>query len=114
MARRANPAAGPAETEEHDEKTPLEGGSSGVLENAVTETGGGAGKVVASAFREPEPGRPPPPPVKRYEVEGAGPNGRYVLLNGYKALFRDGKIVEDKDYDIAMLRQQGVRLRELT
>lgn len=113
MARRANPAAGATETEEHDEKTPLEGGTSGVLENAITEVGGGAGKVQASAFRAPDPDAPPPPVTKKYEAFGCGPGGRFVLLNGYKALIRDGRVVDEAFDDVAAMTAQGVSLRPI-
>jgi len=108
MARRANPAAGETATTEHDEQTPLEGGSAGVLVEHPTY-----GKPTASAQQPVDPDAPPPPKLKEYIVEGAGPNGRSVMLDGYKALFRDGKIVSEKDYNIETLRIQGVRLREL-
>ncbi|HUU43038.1 MAG TPA: hypothetical protein VMX57_04625, partial [Planctomycetota bacterium] len=81
MARRVNPGSGLRDTAEHAEKTPLEGGSSGVLENAVTEIGGG-GKVQASAFRLPDADAPPPPETKKFEVFGAGRDGKFALLNG--------------------------------
>jgi hypothetical protein len=111
MARRANPAAGETATTEHDEQTPLVGGSAGVLETTHNELT--HGQPTASATREPDPDAPPPPKVRRFIVEGAGPAGRGVMLDGYRANFRDGKICSEKDYDIEVLRAQGVRLREL-
>lgn len=108
MARRANPAAGETASAEHDEQTPLEGGSAGVLETAPTY-----GKPTTSAAKPADPDAEPAPKLKTYIVEGAGPQGRNVMLDGYKALLRDGKIVSEKDYNIEGLRLQGVRLREL-
>jgi hypothetical protein len=112
MARRANPAGGTTDSAEMDEKTPLEGGASGVLENAITEVGGGAGKVQASAFRS-DPNAPAPVPTKKYEAFGCGPGGRFILLNGYKALIRDGRVVDEAFDDVAMMTAQGVSLRPL-
>jgi len=112
MARRVNPGGGANDTTEHDDATPLAGGSSGVLENAVT-TVGGSGNVQASAWRAPPPDAPPPPVTKKYEVVGAGKDGRFALLNGYKALFRDGKVIDEAHWDIAALTAQGISLREI-
>jgi len=118
MARRVNartydaPEATDApETPKHD-ATPMTGGSAGVLDDAVKEVGGGAGKVTASAKREPK-AEAPSPPTKKYEVFGAGPQGRHVRLNGYKCIFRDGKIVDSKDYSVEDLYAQGISLREI-
>lgn len=113
MARRVNPANGPTETTEHEDATPLEGGSAGVLENAITEVGGGAGKVTASAATSPDPERPSPV-TKKYEVFGAGPAGKFVLLNGYKSLMRDGKVIDEAHWDVRALTEQGVSLREIS
>jgi len=113
MARRVNPAGGTTDSADLDEKTPLEGGSAGVLENAVTEIGGGAGKVSASAYREPAADAPVPVATKKYEVFGCGPSGKFILLNGYKALMRDGRVVDEAFDDIAMMTAQGVSLRQI-
>lgn len=115
MARRVNPAEGKTETAEHDEKTPLEGGSSGVLPDAGPG-GGIPGRVVGSAAREPDPDAPPPPPVKKYMVEGNRGNlpGYHVQEHGVLTLIRTGRVVDDVNFDIDGLRRQGVRLREMT
>ena len=111
MARRVNPAAGTAATEEHDEQTPMEGGSAGVIVSEYKAIAN-SGHTTATAYRPPAEDAPPPPLVRRYIVENAG-SGKSVLLNGYKALFKDGKVVDDVNYNIDGLKQQGVRLREL-
>lgn len=112
MARRVNPAEGKNETAEHEDPTPMAGGSAGVPAE-VTKAPTHPGHVSGAAAGAPNPDAPPSPPVKRYMVEGAGPNGKHLLISGYKALFKDGKIVDDVNYDIEALKQQGLRLRPL-
>lgn len=113
MARRVNPAAGATATADHDDTPAMLGGSNGVPSDAITEIGGGAGKVTGSAVRPLAADAPAPVPTKRYEAFGCGHNGRSVLLNGYKAVIRDGKIVDEAFDDIEMLTRQGVSLRPL-
>lgn len=112
MARRVNPAGGPTATEEHEEQTPMAGGSAGVLETA-SDAIPHPGQATANAYRAPDPDAPPSPPVYRFVVDGVRHDGVFALINGYKALFRNGKVVDSLNYDVEGLRQQGVRLRPL-
>lgn len=114
MARRVNPAAGAAATEEHKEQTPLEGGSSGILPDTLS-TSGIPGQVTGSAERPVDPNAPPPPVVKKYVVEGQRGNvpGYHVQEKGMLTLIRTGRIVDDSNFDVDGLRRQGVRLRAL-
>lgn len=112
MARRANPAAGATATAEHEEQTPMEGGSAGIPAEPH-KASFIPGEATATSARAPDPEAPPSPTVNRYMVENAGHMGKHVLMNGYKSLFKDGKVVDDLNYDIEALRQQGVKLRPI-
>ena len=112
MARRVNPAEGKAETADHDEQTPMTGGSPGVPP-AASSPAPLSGQISAGARQAPDPDAPPPPEVKQYMVEGMHPDGKKVLYAGYPVLFRNGKVVDDANFDVEGLRKQGVRLRPL-
>lgn len=100
MARKANPNFDVVEEAKLAPEFEL-------MENAISEVGGE--KISAKV---PEKVDAPIVPVKKYLVVCPS-GGKNVLMNGYKALLRDGKVIEDKDYDIAALREQGVMLKEL-
>lgn len=97
MARKANMMASHFDSKDGDEAVDME---SAPTEESV---------IVPPA---PPAVKAPDPIVKSYMVEGAG-NGKSIMMNGYKALFKDGKIVSEKDYDIKALQEQGLRLREM-
>lgn len=110
MARRVNPAEGKTETTEHDEQTPMTGGSPGVPAEA-TRSAALPGHAAASAQAAPDADAPPPPEVKRYTVEAGSP--RQVIYAGYPVMLPAGKVIDDANYDVEGLRKQGVRLRPL-
>lgn len=52
------------------------------------------------------------PPVDQYEVTG-DKNFNITTGAGYRAVLRPGKVVSASNYDIALLKRQGVKLRKL-
>ncbi len=54
-------------------------------------------------------GRGPGPIPKRYRVI----NGGMVMMTNVRTTMRAGKEISEKDYDIANLRRQGIKLEEL-
>lgn len=99
MARRANPAAGPAATEEHEEQTPLTGGASGI----PTEQ---SAAVQAPRVRDPD--EPQAPPPKRFVVL----EERKVAISGLIVRMPVGKILDGSNYDVDALLKQGLRVRD--
>lgn len=106
MARRANPAAGQAETIEHDEHVSMPGGAPGIYQDATRIMND---MRSATAYREPDPDAPPPPEVKKYRVM----NSQFILYNSCRVTLPVGKIVDGRSYDLDLLRNQGVVLNEV-
>ncbi len=100
MARRANPAAGQAATEEHEEQTPHEGGEIG-----IPQTG-----AIASAAQAPPANAEPEVAPARFMVEQT----RTVAMGGMPTIMRAGKVVDASTYDLDELRRQGVALRQIS
>lgn len=87
----------------------------------VTLLGGAAGmpsqaSVVANrpetrveVGRLQQEGTPPGTVVKRFVVE----NGGHVMIDGYRQRIPAGKIVDNRQYDLRVLKQGGITLREL-
>jgi hypothetical protein len=109
MARRVNPVTGEQSAEKDDkldERPPQPGGALGVVQEVTADPT----KPVASAARPPPVDAPPPPPVRRYRVEAH----KQVLYSGSMVAMRPGKVLEESQYDIDLLRRQGLQLKEIT
>jgi hypothetical protein len=51
----------------------------------------------------------PPTPPRAFRVVRGGK----ILARGYRTKLREGKIIDDLNYDIAQLKQQGILLEEV-
>lgn len=88
---------------------PTQGGASGIIENAETRIHY-AGEATSSARQvEPNPEAPPPPVPRRWRVT----QDRPVVLDGARTYMRAGKEVDDLNYNVDQLRQQGVPMEEI-
>jgi hypothetical protein len=80
-------------------------------ESAVAKEAGGAPGVPALSAPEAPLALAgiPHKPSKRYRVV----NGGVVMYNNCRTNIRAGKELSEAEYDIALLRRQGIRLEEL-
>lgn len=65
---------------------------------------------VETAVRQPEPAAPAPRVVRRYEVQRDG----MFMAGGHRVSLRAGKVIDDANYDVASLAQQGLVAREVS
>lgn len=52
---------------------------------------------------------PPPPKVRKYQVM----NGGKIVHRGAITLMRPGKVVDEAQYNVEQLKEQGIKLEEL-
>ncbi len=85
--------------------------------------GNGPDKMVVSSNLGSNPGgepvmsvidedAPASPPIPKYIVENE--KEKNVSGHGYRFVIRPGKVVDATNYDLAELRRQGIKLRELS
>lgn len=74
---------------------------------AASHLGSNAPEVVASAVDESA--ALDSPPVRRYIVDVE----KNVSHNGIRSILRQGKEIDENNYDIAALKKQGVKLTEI-
>jgi hypothetical protein len=87
--------------------TSAEEGPEGVISVSPNQGFNAGGEPVFTALDE-EPA--PSPTIPRYEVLEA----KNVALNGHRFTLQAGKIVDASNYNIALLKRCGVKLKELT
>jgi hypothetical protein len=107
MARRVNAPDPETANANLADEPPMQGGSPGVIESAVStlsEPGKAAGSV-------PEEKRSVEhlPPAKRWIVERGG----RVMYAGCGVDIKVGKVIAEGHYDVALLRRQGIVLKEI-
>jgi hypothetical protein len=95
-------------------QTGMTGGTPGLPQHAQAEAHvvGQQGDVVGSAvgFHPQSEAAQKVPPIKRYRVT----NGGRISVKGTPHVLRPGKEVDERTYDLKMLRQQGIKLEEIT
>jgi hypothetical protein len=111
MARIPRDANSPDDKHEHVEVlrtgSPEEVGPDEILGEAVVK-----GDATA---RNPKTA-PEQRKVRRFEVTKGGPYSAPGVgtAGGYRATLREGKVIDEMNYDINAVRAQGIKLNELT
>lgn len=85
---------------------PMRGGTAGVIPSQAPRAASQQGHVVGNATR---PERDGAPKSRTYRVV----NGGHVVLNGFRVAMRAGKIIENTQYDVQGLLDQGLVLDEI-
>jgi hypothetical protein len=87
---------------------PLEPSGDNIEQISPTDILGHDGVIKGAAVSEEELSDPGPP-VERWEVVKGG--NVQTTLNGQRARLVVGKVIDSLNYDIALVRRQGVELR---
>lgn len=85
---------------------PMRGGTAGVIPSQAPRAASQQAHVVGNATR---PEREGTPKSRTYRVV----NGGHVVINGFRVAMRAGKIVENTQYDVQGLLDQGLVLDEI-
>jgi hypothetical protein len=64
-------------------------------------------KVKVDKVVDAKPPAGPPPEIRKFRVIKGG---RINTSDGYMTRLHDGKVIDDHNYNIARLKQQGIRL----